>query len=48
MAILTIGQLKSKFKNEDFLRQQDFWDLIDTLNEDKIFFGTSTLIGNFI
>lgn len=41
MAILTIEQLKSKFENGDFPRQQDFWDLIDTLNEDKIFFGAS-------
>lgn len=41
MAILTITQLKSKFENGDFPRQQDFWDLIDTLNEDKIFFGAS-------
>jgi hypothetical protein len=41
MAILTIEQLKSKFERGDFPRQQDFWDLIDTLNEDKIFFGSS-------
>ena len=41
MAILTIEQLKSKFERGDFPRQQDFWDLIDTLNEDKIFFGAS-------
>jgi hypothetical protein len=41
MAILQIDQLKSLFERGDFPRQQDFWDLIDTLNEDKIFFGAS-------
>lgn len=41
MAILTIEQLKAKFENGDFPRQQDFWDLIDTLNEDAVYFSTS-------
>jgi hypothetical protein len=41
MAILTIQQLKARFERGDFPNQQDFWDLIDTLNEDKIFFGAS-------
>ena len=41
MAILSIDQLKSKFERGDFPRQQDFWDLIDTLNEDAVFFGSA-------
>lgn len=41
MAILTIDQLKSRFERGDFPRQQDFWDLIDTLNEDAVYLSTT-------
>jgi hypothetical protein len=41
MAILPIDQLKTRFENGDFPRQQDYWDLIDTLNEDAVYFSAT-------